>query len=409
MKNVLVAVLAGGALLAPAVPAAAAPLPEVKPKAETPGLFDDAAGGNANADDPAIWVNRRDPGRSLVLGTAKEGGLEVYGLNGKRVQHLAAPAAPGAGHENGRYNNVDLVGDLAIVTDRGRGTLRFFSVDAKRRKPLKDVTVKRPPLLFDKTQAEVDEQRTPYGLAAWKTRGGTYALVSRRHSTTVALVRVVRTRKGVTSRLVRTLALPKTFALGGGRTWSPCLEPGEDPQVEGMVVDTRKGVLYAAQEDVGIWRIPATLKGRPKLVERVREFGTPAVYDPKTEECAPSGPNPGTGGTRLSADAEGLTIYYGPRGRGYLLASSQGDSTFAVFDLKSGRYLNGFRVGGKDGAQHSDGAAVTAAPLGRSYPHGLLVVHDGENAPAVRDREGTNFKFVPWERVAKPLRLVWKR
>ena len=37
-----------------------------------------AAGGNADADDPAIWRNPADPDRSLVVATAKEGGLRVY-------------------------------------------------------------------------------------------------------------------------------------------------------------------------------------------------------------------------------------------------------------------------------------------------------------------------------------------
>jgi hypothetical protein len=39
-----------------------------------------------------------------------------------------------------------------------------------------------------------------------------------------------------------------------------------------------------------------------------------------------------------------------------------------------------------DGVQHSDGAAVTTTPLGREYPRGLLVVHDGENTPVTPDR-----------------------
>lgn len=46
--------LAGPAL----TPAARADgIPTVEPRVETPALFDDAAGGNANGDDPAIWVH----------------------------------------------------------------------------------------------------------------------------------------------------------------------------------------------------------------------------------------------------------------------------------------------------------------------------------------------------------------
>ncbi|MFI1714896.1 phytase, partial [Streptomyces litmocidini] len=54
-----------------ALPAQASGIDSVRPKAETAPLFDDEAGGNANADDPAIWRNPADPGRSLVIATAK--------------------------------------------------------------------------------------------------------------------------------------------------------------------------------------------------------------------------------------------------------------------------------------------------------------------------------------------------
>ncbi|MEU0270277.1 phytase, partial [Streptomyces sp. NPDC006307] len=109
---------------------AEASLPLVVPRAETPTLHDDEAGGNADADDPAIWRNTADPGRSLVIGTAKEGGLRVYDLDARPVQSLATP--PG-----GRFNNVDLVhglrlpagrADVAVTTDRGNDRLRFYRI-----------------------------------------------------------------------------------------------------------------------------------------------------------------------------------------------------------------------------------------------------------------------------------------
>ena len=98
-------------------------------------------------------------------------------------------------------------------------------------------------------------------------------------------------------------------------------------------------------------------------------------------------------------------------GRGYLLASSQGDSTFALFDRTGANaYRAGFVVGdgpAADGAQHCDGAAIANVPLGPSFPHGLLVVHDGENTPAEGEegRENTNFKLVPLERALGATRL----
>ncbi|MFH8658518.1 phytase [Streptomyces afghaniensis] len=416
------ALVLGTALLALLTPARAGAddegLPTVTPAGETPALYDDEAGGNSDADDPAIWRNAADPGRSLVIATAKEGGLRVYDLDARLVQSLPAPRPPAEDDAPGRYNNVDLVtglrtstgrADVAVVSDRGNDRLRFYRIDpSKPGGPLTDITDPATAPVFSTDQAEINDQRTAYGLATWQdeSTGRSYALVSRRERTRLALVELKPTASGtVTYQQVRTLDLPASFRLPNGTTWSPCAEPGELPQVEGMVVDPASGTLYAGQEDIGIWRIRADLTGKPVLVDKVREFGVPGVYDEETEECA-AGADPGYGGDRLSADVEGLTLFQEPGGDGYLLASSQGDDTFALYDREvseDNEYEGGFRVGAAsatlDGAQECDGAAVLNAPLGSRYPNGLLVVQDGHETPEVPDGEGgtrtaTGFKFV---------------
>ena len=380
-----------------ALPAEAAPAAERKITAavETPALFDDEAGGDADADDPAIWVNPADRARSLVIGTAKNGGLRVYDLSGREVQSIATPAG-------GRFNNVDIITgfrlgkravDLAVVTDRGLDKLRIYRIGTSG---LTDVTAAEVPLLFAKDQAEVEEQATGYGLATYDR----YAVVSRRHSTRLGIFRLEERGGRITNRSTDTLDLPREFRLPNGATWSPCAEPGEDPQVEGMVVDAEAGVLYAAQEDVALWRINlegGTFSSIPRIVERVAEYGVPAVYDPETEECTVDHANdPGFGG-RIRADVEGATIYPTGRRDGYLIVSSQGDSRFFVYDRRTNRPLTVFSVGDgrtADGVQHSDGAAVTPVAL-PGYPKGLLVIHDGENTPD-EGRTSTNFKYIDW-------------
>ena len=318
--------------------AAAAPL-TVRAAVETPPLFDDGAGGDADADDPAIWVHPRHHGRSLVLVTAKDAGLYGYDLAGRQVQVVRPPVSADPGDAPGRFNNVDILTgvllggrrvDLAVVTDRGHDTLRFFAIDAVSGR-LADVTAAGVPL------------------------------------------------------------------------WSPCAEPGEDPQVEGMVVDTTTGVLYAAQEDVALWRVPTLgprFAGRPRMIEPVREYGVPAVFDPQKDECVVDhAGDPGFGG-RIAADVEGLTIYPTGPWSGVLVVSSQGDSTFHTHDRRTNRHLRQFSVtdGAVDAVQHCDGAHVVRTPL-PGFPRGLLVVHDGGNAPDVFDEDGavrpnTNVKYV---------------
>ncbi|MFF8289645.1 phytase [Streptomyces sp. NPDC016309] len=399
-----------------AQPARSAPaLPGVAPRTETATLYDDEAGGNANADDPAIWRNAASPDRSLVIATAKEGGLRVYDLDARQVQAVPAPPAARPGDAPGRFNNVDLVhglrlstgrADVTVTTDRGHDRLRVHRIAPGRAGgPLVDVTDPAAPPVFSAGQDEVNDQQTAYGLATWtdRTTGRSYALVSRRNRTTIALLELRPTATGtVTYRKVRSLDLPSSFRLPDGTSWTPCGEPGELPQVEGMVVDPADGTLYAGQEDVGIWRVRADLTGAaPKLVDRVREYGVPGVYDEETEECS-AGADPGFGGTRLAADVEGLALLTEAGGDGYLLASSQGDDTFALYDREvadANEYEGGFRVtatadGSVDGSEECDGAAVLNAPLGAKYPHGLLVVQDGHDTPVDGDREATNFAFV---------------
>ncbi|WSY36553.1 phytase [Streptomyces sp. NBC_00887] len=417
-SRLTVTALLGTALitLAPLSPAQARSLPAVGASSETTALYDDEAGGNANADDPAIWRNPADPGRSLVVATAKEGGLRVYGLDAALVQSIPAPAPATEDDAPGRFNNVDLVtglrtpagrADVAVVSDRGNDRLRIYRIDPSRPgKPLTDITDPAAAPVFSADQAEINDQRTAYGLAAWQDRrtGRSYAVVSRRNATELALLELRPTAAGTVGyRTVRTLTLPSSFRLPDGTSWTPCGEPGELPQVEGMVIDPANGVLYAGQEDVGIWRVPAGLDGRPVLVDKVREYGVPGTYDPATEDCTP-GTDPGFGGERLAADVEGLTLFREADGDGYLMASSQGDNTFALYDREvseHNEYEGGFRVtsvsADLDGSEECDGAAVLNEPLGARYPRGLLVVQDGHETSASggeEGRESTGFKFV---------------
>ncbi|MGH3117550.1 MAG: phytase [Gaiellales bacterium] len=406
---------------APAALAAGAPEPvRTTAAVETAAVHDDEAGGNADADDPAVWVDPANAGRSLVVATLKDAGLDVYGLNGRRLQHIDAPPAPGEGAEAGRFNNVDIVygfeldgrrTDLALVSDRGRDRLRAYAISpaaaAAGEPPLTEVTAAGVGPVFAKDEAEVDEQRTAYGLASFSHDGDAYAVVSQREETRLKLLQLKDVNGRIGYATEDAVDLPGSFRLPDGKPWTPCADPGERAQVEGMAVDQEERVLYAAQEDVGLWRIDLDDEefGTPALFDKVREYGVPWTYDAAKEECVLDTANdPGHGGTHLSADAEGVTVYHAAGGKGYVLASSQGDDTFAVYG-RDGRtsYIGSFAVTdgpAADGVQHSDGAMALNVPLGRTFPKGVLVTHDGEATPADGEREGTNFKFVRWDGIA---------
>ncbi len=402
-------------MAAVAAPAQAGPVPtvaEVTAKAETPSLFDDAAGGESSADDPAIWRDSNDPTKSLVLGTAKVGGLRVYDLAAHEVQSLLAPKAPSTEDKPGRINNVDVIdgANLAIATDRGRDKLVIYGIDGSRAEgPVKDVTAeKSAPYIFSADQDEVNKQATAYGLASWKDQktGRIYAVVTQETTNQVALLELTKEADGRYGyRKIRTIGFPTTFTLPNGKTWAPCEEPGEQPYLEGMRVDPANGMLYAGQEDVGVWRLRADLTGEPTLIDKVRDFGVPYTQDPATGECAP-GEDPGFGGDHLTADVEGITLLDRPGGGGYVVVSSQGDSTFAMYDrdpAKGNPFVRSFRVvagkGAIDGADGTDSLDIVNQSFGSAYPRGLAVIQDAPDTPTVtgddgEPREGSNYKYV---------------
>jgi 3-phytase len=360
--------------------------PGIAPVLETPPVIDLDEPPNSqtpgDADDPAIYVNSTDSAQSLVIATLKDGGLAVYDLNGQVLQSIL-PGAPG----DVRYNNVDLVYgfklgdrrvDLAIASDRENDTLAIYQVDPNSRQ------------LIDITSSNItasifgidDGTQTAYGLASYTSpvTGKSYVFVSQREADKVAQLELVDDGNGtVNIELVRTLTVPIP---AGGEL--------EDAQVEGMVADRELGYLYVGQENGGIFKFSAEPDG--------------ATTETLIEAVKPDG-------SVLEADVEGLTIYYADNGTGYLLVSSQGNSTYAAFTREGNNdYLGSFAIGGSgniDSVEESDGADVVNVPLGSQFPFGLLVVQDGNNDPAlIAEDDGTlenvssNFKFIPWQNVA---------
>lgn len=426
-------------LLATASWAAAEPV-SVTATLETRPHFDDAPGNFIDTDDPAIWIHPQNGGASLIAGTLKDGGLDLYTLEGKLLQHVPAQHAPDCGDEAavcdnapGRLNNAEIVygfsvedkvTDLVVASDRGLDTLAVLALrpnsDGEYR--LSDITSPGVRPIFSANQQEINAGYTAYGLATYTHQGKTMALVSQNSTTRVALLELHEEPAGTVGYSVKTnLDFPHDFAAGDGR-WSPCSDDDADrPQFEGMVADITHNALYLAQEDVGIWRIALDAPEDRKqwqLFARAAKFGVPyqRTWDEAENEYACTllfDQDPGLGDKHLREDLEGLTLYDAGDGKGYLLVSSQGDNSVAVYDRAGANtYLGSFRVddGAVDGVSETDGMMVSNVALGKSFPSGLLVMHDGDNQPQVYDeagaeREGSNFKFVDWAEIASSLDL----
>ncbi|MEH2360109.1 phytase [Nostoc sp.] len=364
-------------------------VPTAAPTVETrPDLFDDPAlptSQRADADDPAIYVNATNAADSLVLTSVKNAGLRVYDLSGNLLQTVN----PGGI----RYNNIDLqygfkLGnqsvDIAVASDRGNDKLAVFKINPNPTTPgqyLENITDSNIATIFQASPFEPPYSaltRSSYGLTLYRSpvTNDYYVFTSRRETGDIAQFKLIDKGNGkIGAELVREFTIP-----------SPTTE-GRSPQTEGMVVDQETGSLYIAQEDVGIWKFQAEPNGGTtgKLIDRVRFEG----------------------GSHLTDDAEGLTIYYGKNGTGYLLASSQGDSTFVAYTREgNNEYVGNFAIGNNgsiDSVQESDGADVINVPLGSNFPFGLFVTQDGSNEPAKTidgENVNSNFKLVPWENIA---------
>lgn len=421
------AAVAALALAQPAfAPPAVAQAPDigiVKPTLETEMLTEDDL--DSDADDPAVWVASGDKDDSLVITAVKNGGIRVYDLKGRRVQ-LVEPAPDG-----GRINNVDVVYglklqngkkvDAVIASDRGLDIIRVFQIRPDNDdKPLVEITAKKPRRAFpERPKANgkglednpLDDQNTVYGLTAVKDpeSGDVFAVGTQRGQPRLGVFRLT-PRKGGTVEAV----YANEFRVPVEHKGQNLREENEDdplkdwsPQFEGLAIDQRAGVLYAGQEDVGIWRIPirASSDMKPKLIYETRGSEKSSFYNPDSV---------------ISRDVEGLCVYYADDGKGYLIASSQGnahgdaptpdapyDDSFAVFALdgdKTPKLIGSFRVGKRkkiDAVQESDGAEVVSFGL-PGFEKGLFITQDGYDGDILSGEPSqTNFKFVPWEEIAK--------
>uniref|UniRef100_UPI00286E8AB9 phytase n=1 Tax=Chamaesiphon sp. VAR_48_metabat_403 TaxID=2964700 RepID=UPI00286E8AB9 len=365
-------------------------VPTATPTVETrPALLDNGAlpfSQRADADDPAVYVNATDSAKSLVVTSVKNGGLRVYDLSGNLIQTIN-PSSPDV-----RYNNVDLqygftLGgqkvDIAVASDRNNDKLAIFKINPAGTggNYLENITDTSAATIFQAapfTAPFSASATSAYGLALYRSpvSNDYYAFTTRRQTGDVAQLKLIDKGNGkIGYELVRNFTVPSSTTAGA------------TPQTEGIVADQETGLLYIGQEDVGIWKYNAEPTGG--------KFGT-LIEKVKAE-----------GGKNLTNDVEGLTIYYGKNVTGYLLASSQGDNTFAAYTREGNNdFIGRFGVGNNgsiDSVQESDGAEVINLPLGANFPNGLFVTQDGSNDPATivsGENISSNFKFVPFENIA---------
>lgn len=317
------------------------------------------------ADDPAIWVHPSMPERSLIIGTNKQRGLVVYRLDGTEASK----------RDDGRINNVDLrqnviigefKGDLVAATNRTTKSISLYQFDG-------EAGSLTPVLSFPTGFAD------PYGLCMYHSAktGDVYVFANNADDGMVAQWQITAGGAGLEAEQIR------SFAVGS--------------QAEGCATDDENGLLFIAEEDVGLYAYWADPE-----ISKANSNGRTVI------DTVAQG--------HLTADAEGVALYKGASNdAGYVIVSSQGSYSYNVYDRVAPYAFRGtFQIAptseqiGIDGVEETDGIDVSSASTGGAFGEGLFVAQDGFNYDGILDagrRGHQNFKLVPWSVIREGLKL----
>lgn len=314
------------------------------------------------ADDPALWYNQHQPEQSLIIATNKKGGLLSYSLDGKEVQYV----------RGSKMNNVDIrqgvigadgrVYDIVAASNRTLNSIALYTLSST------SLASNSPPMLnvvnvvghnrHTKAPELATKINNIYGLCMGKSPAGVPYVFINSKDGEIEQWRITLNNGLAMGKLVRRFRVSS--------------------QPEGCVVDDKTQTLYVGEENVAIWSFDA------------RETGAiTATLFAKID------------GEKMVADIEGLTLYQTLTDN-FLLASSQGNNTYALFDLnKGGEFIRHFAIigddgKGVDGTSDSDGIHATSLNLGPDYPQGVFIAQDWYNLSTQYKPLNQNFKIVDW-------------
>ena len=304
-----------------------------------------AASGIGDQDDMCIWVHPENPALSTIITSDKDRStLFVYTLAGEALYSYPLQMKPG---------NIDIIYnfplggeliDLVGFNERTTSDARF--VFYKVNKQTGELSSLGAPLTTESWSNEL------YGFCLYKSpKNNEYYAFGCDESSMIQQYRFFDDGSG-------------NLIMEHKRTW----QNGSNTNTEGMVADHEKGLLYAGNEEQGIYVYHAD---EDMTTDYVRFL--PVKND------------------TLAADVEGLTIYYAANGQGYLLASSQGQNYFSVFERDGDNaFVQKFYV---TGVGDTDGIDVLNVPLNATFPLGIFACHNGNVEPCP-------VNLVKWEDIA---------
>lgn len=305
-----------------------------------------------DSDDPAIWINKADPSKSLVIATDKDadGALFVYDLAGKIVKDKVVPNLK-------RPNNVDVAYglilngkpiDIAVTTERMTHKLRIFSLP-----DMKPIDQGGLDMFAGETAPDF---RDLMGIALYtSSKGQIYAIVGRKNGPKDGYLWQYLLEDNGSGAIKATFV--RKFGSFSGKK-----------EIEAIAVDNELGYIYYSDEQVGVKQYYADpAKGN----EQLALFATEGFKE----------------------DHEGISIYKLTDSTGYILVSDQGANRFQIFSREGTKtnpfehkYLKTVPVM----ATQSDGSEVVSVKLNDTFKHGLFVAMSDDKT----------FHYYRWEDIA---------
>ena len=319
------------------------PLTAITPKKVTQKVANDT-------DDPAIWINREDPTKSLIIGTDKGneegvGALYVFDLDGKIVDSVNNIQRP---------NNVDVAYDfnlgneridIAVCTERYTHSIRVFRLPSMT--PVDNGGI---PVFVG------DTLRAPMGVALFTepTRNTIYAIVGRKY--------------GPKDGYLWQYELYNENGVARGKLVRKFGKFSGSKEIEAIAVDNELGYVYYSDENVGVRKY----------------YAHPDSSNTELALFAQEG---------FTDDHEGISIFKKDEKKGYILVSDQQANTFHIYPREGsgGNAHNHPRLKSVLlSTLESDGNEVTSMALNQTFAHGLFV--------AMSD-DGT-FHYYHWQDIA---------
>ncbi|MBZ0266897.1 phytase [bacterium] len=280
----------------------------------------------SDQDDLAVWLHPTDASLSTFIASDKAAGkLFVYDLRGALLQTVGLSGMPGNIDLRYRFPLGSELVDIVVHNDRDNDRLVVHRIDPSTRHLVR-----------------IDDGSL--------STGANYGLTLY-HSPDTGDFHAFTSSKTGNLRQFRLSGAGGVVTASQERSWSV------SGITEGCVADDETGSVYFSEENKGIWKIGAE----------------------------PDAPTSGTliasvgDASGLVNDVEGITIYYRSGGSGYLIVSSQGNSTYKVYErAEPHSFVTSLSV---SGVSNTDGVDVVNLPLGAAFPYGIFACHNDNGSP----------------------------